>query len=219
MPSGSLYFDTNRSWATVRVDYHYNSSTFYVDDVSVLTEEWATNRVIDGYIKLNGITIDSGGQQYYPSSLNDYYSLGVSGSCDTTSTVTISFHKNSYSAWFGVTSPSTAQYSISDGTSKSVKTSDDDDDDGGDSGGGSNENIGYVLYFDSGGYSWDYCPPRDPDITKWTNQSYVELPQPYKNPTSVNIRSFTITGDANSGDNNTSITAMKINKTSYTFNG
>jgi len=64
-----------------------------------------------------------------------------------------------------------------------------------------------------------YCPPRDPDITKWTNQSYVELPQPYKNPTSVNIRSFTITGDANSGDNNTSITAMKINKTSYTFNG
>lgn len=133
MTSGYVDFNTNRSWATVRVRYSYDSSDFYVNDVEVSITQWiSTSRVTDGYIKVNGTTIDSGGLQFIPNT-SEFYSLGISGSVSLTSTVTISFHAKNYSGWFAVTNPSDYQFMINDGTSTTINTQSGGS--GGDSGG------------------------------------------------------------------------------------
>lgn len=133
MTSGYVDFNTNRSWATVRVRYSYDSSDFYINDVEVSVTQWInTSRVTDGYIKVNGTTIDSGGLQFIPNT-SGFYSLGISGSVSLTSTVTVSFHAKNYSGWFAVTNPADYQFMINDGTSATINTQSGGS--GGDSGG------------------------------------------------------------------------------------
>lgn len=139
MISGYVDFGTNRTWATVRVQYSYDNSYFYVDDVEVSITSWTTyNRVTDGYIKVNGYTIDSGGLQFIPTTA-DFYSLGISGSVPLTSSVTISFHAKNWSGWYAVTDYSEYQFMINDGSSATINTTGDS---GGDSGGGNWETDG-----------------------------------------------------------------------------
>lgn len=139
MASGYVDFNTNRTWATVRVRYSYDSTRFYVDDVEVSLTQWITyNRVTDGYIRVNGTTIDSGGLQFIPTT-SGFYSLGISGSVPLTSTVTISFHAKNYSGWFAVTDHADYQFMINNGTTATINTSGSSS---GDSGGGSWEEAG-----------------------------------------------------------------------------
>jgi len=92
---------------------------------------------------------------------------------------------------------------------------DDDDDDGGDSGGSSGSTF-YSVYLNNGGYTWDYFPSNN-ELRKYKNTP-LDLPQPYRNSTNDN-QSFIITGIANGGNNNTTLSATKNIITSYTFNG
>jgi hypothetical protein len=136
-----LEFSTNRTWATVFVEYSYDSSTFYVNNVYVsVTQYTNTNRTWDGYIKVNGQTIYSGGDSFIPTT-TEWYPLGISGSAPVTDTVTISFHKKNYSAFFAVAGSSSHQFSIADGTSQIVTTSS-----GGSGSGGDGDSGGsYIL--------------------------------------------------------------------------
>lgn len=93
---------------------------------------------------------------------------------------------------------------------------DDDEDWEEDEGGGSSGSTCMLVILRNGGYSWDYFP----ETTTLYKYNYTDLylPQPYKNPVSTSIP-FTITGYANGGDYNTSLTAEKVTTTSYPFTG